>query len=38
MLEKDDAFKVKLKKLLERTQRQVEEIRKTVKDQGEFAY
>lgn len=38
LLQKDDLFKVKLKKLLERTQRQVEEIRKTVKDKGEFAY
>jgi len=38
MLKKDDVFWVRLKKLTERTHKQVEEIRKTVKDKREFAY
>jgi hypothetical protein len=38
MLEEDDVFWVRLKNLTERTQKQVEEIRKTVKDKSEFAY
>ena len=38
MLPKDDAFRGKLKTLSERTRRQVEEMRKTVKYKGEFAY
>ena len=38
MLQEDDVFKLKLKILSESVQKQVEEIRKTVKDKGEFAY
>lgn len=38
ILKKDDAFWVRLKNLTERTQKQVEEIRKTVKDKSEFEY
>ena len=38
MLQEDDVFKVKLGNLFDRTQRQVEEIRKTVKEKSEFAY
>ena len=38
ILENDDVFGVGLKSLSERTHKQVEEIRKTVKDKSEFAY
>lgn len=38
MLQDDDVFKLKLKILSESVKKQVEEIRKTVKDKGEFAY
>ena len=38
MLQEDDVFKVKLGNLFDRTQKQVEEIRRTVKDKSEFAY
>ena len=38
MLPKDDAFRGKLKTLSEKTRRQVEEMKKTVKYKGAFAY
>jgi hypothetical protein len=38
VLQEDDVFKVKLGYLFDRTQRHVEEIRKTVKGKSEFAY
>lgn len=38
ILKKDDAFWVRLKNLTDRTKKQVEEIRKTVKDKSEFEY
>lgn len=38
MLPEDDAFRDKLKTLSEKTRKQVEEMRKTVKYKGEFAY
>ena len=37
-LKQDDVFLVRVKNLLERTHKQVEEIRKTVKAKSEFAY
>lgn len=37
-LQQDDVFWVRLKNLAERTHKQVEEIRKTVKNKSEFAY
>ena len=38
ILQQDDVFWVRLKNLSERTHKQVEEIRKTVRDKSEFAY
>lgn len=38
VLQQDDVFWVRLKNLSERTHKQVDEIRKTVKDKSEFAY
>ena len=38
MLEQDDVFLVRVKNLSEKTYKQVEEIRKTVRDKSEFAY